>query len=118
MTLIYQKSLPSLSGPLAEEMTYAVAEDYFARNQRLSAFALFRALAKDEGKLAGTAKLRLAEIALRENKPQDCLAWCRRLLAEKPPVDRTTLLNLMGQAYEAVGEHRKAAVCFAGQEPE
>lgn len=119
MVIVYRKLLPTLKGPLAEEMAYAVAEEYLARDRRDSAAQLYAVLARGEGsKLAGTAKLRLAEIALQEKKPTDALALCRKLIDEKQPVNRTALLSLMGQAYEMAGDHRRAARCFAGEVPE
>ncbi len=119
MVVVYKKALPGLKGPVAEEMAYAVAEDYFARDQRAPAAKLYATLVKGEGgKVANEATLRLAEIALRENRARDCLTLCRKVLDPKKPATRTAALKLMGQAYEMTKEHLKAAECFAGKVPE
>jgi hypothetical protein len=60
----------------------------------------------------------LAEISVRENRPQAALQACRKLLEDKQTVKRETVLLLMGQAYEKAGEYRQAARCFSGQLPE
>jgi tetratricopeptide (TPR) repeat protein len=119
MVAVYEKARKSAKGPIAAEMAYAVAEDLFARDQRPAAARLYAALVKTEtGRWAGPAEMRLAEIALQENRPDDSLKWCRKTLREKQPVDRGALLTLMGQAYEQTGDHLKAARCFAGEVPE
>jgi hypothetical protein len=72
----------------------------------------------DLGRWAAESRLRLAEIALLDDRPQEALQACRKLLEDKQPVKRETVLPLMGQAYEKAGEYRQAARCFAGQLPE
>jgi len=119
MIAVYQKALPRAKGPLAAEMSYAVAEDLYQRNQREPARKLYLTLARGNGdRWTAAAQLRLAEIALLENKPRESLQMCRRLLDEKLEVKREELLRLMGQAFEKNGDYRQAARCFAGQLPE
>ncbi len=119
MIAVYQKALLQAKRPLADEMSYAVAEDLYQRNQREPARKLYATLAKGTGdRWTSAAQLRLAEIALLENKPKECLLVCRRLVDEKLDVKREDLLRLMGQAYQKAGEYRKAALCFDGQLPE
>ena len=61
--------------------------------------------------------IRLAEIALQEERAQDCLDWCRKLLKQQHQADVPAVLKLMGQAFEQLGNHRQAARCYAGQLP-
>ena len=118
MAAVYQKALPRSKGPLAAEMAYVLAEDLFARNQRKDAARLYAALSKQPGgKWVDAAQIRLAEIALQDDRPQDSLVWCRKFLNEKRTVDRPKVLKLMGQAYEKTGDYRRAALCFGGVIP-
>jgi hypothetical protein len=50
--------------------------------------------------------------------PYNCLKECRRLWLERVPVDRSALLHLMGEAYARLGDHERAARCYAGKAPE
>jgi hypothetical protein len=76
-------------------------------------------LAKTEdGRWTSRAQLKLAEIAVRENRPQEALQVCRKVLEDKQTVKRETVLLLMGQAYEKASEYRQAARCYSGQLPE
>jgi tetratricopeptide (TPR) repeat protein len=119
MIAVYQKGARGSHGPLAAEMSFAVAEDLYQRNQRDAARKHYVPLAKgDEARWAGAAQLRLAEIALQENRPKDALQACQKLLEDKQSVKRETVLMLMGRAYEKTGEYRQAARCFAGQLPD
>ncbi len=116
---VYTKALPNLKGAIADEMAYEVAEDLYKHDKRTEARKLYQPLSKTEGgRWAAASRLRLAEIALLDDRPQEALQACRKLLDDKQPVKRETVLLLMGQAYEKAGEYRKAADCFKGQVPE
>jgi tetratricopeptide (TPR) repeat protein len=119
MIAVYTKALPGLQGAVADEMSFQVAEDLYKHGKRAEARQLYLPLAKsDLGRWAAESRLRLAEIALLDDRPQEALQACRKLLEDKQPVKRETVLLLMGQAYEKAGEYRQAARCFAGQLPE
>jgi tetratricopeptide (TPR) repeat protein len=119
MIATYTRALPALKGAVADEMAYEVAEDLYRHEKRTEARKLYLPLSKAEGgRWAAPARLRLAEIALLDDRPQEALQACRKLLEDKQPVKRETVLLLMGQAYERAGEYRKAADCFKGQVPE
>ena len=119
MIAVYQKGARGSHGPLAAEMSFAVAEDLHQRGQHEAARKLYAPLAKgDEPRWAAAAQLRLAEVALLEDRPKEALQACRKLLEDKQSVKRETVLMLMGRAYEKTGEYRQAARCFAGQLPD
>ena len=69
------------------------------------------------GGIDSAVVVRLAQIALTEKKPQDCLKCCRELLQEKSTVDVATVLRLMAGAYEQTGERDKAIRCLSGELP-
>ncbi|HKI37921.1 MAG TPA: tetratricopeptide repeat protein [Gemmataceae bacterium] len=118
MIAVYQKALSGIKGPVAAEMSYAVAQDLSEHNKLEAARKLYLPLSKMEGsRWAASAQLRLAEIALQTRRPQETLQLCRKLLADKQAPQRDVLL-LMGRAYEEAGEPRKAASCFKGEVPE
>ncbi len=119
MLIVLEKTLPTTQGPLAEELTYLMAEALLPTPRRLEAVKLFDALATHPGsKWAPPAKFNLAEIALQEDKPLECLTWCRAMWRGPGSVNRARILHLMGRAYERLGQPRQATLCFAGQAPE
>lgn len=62
------------------------------------------------------AMLKLAQIELDENRADECIQLCRRLLSIED-AQVFDVLRLMGQAYEFKGDAKAAAFCFAGQIP-
>lgn len=118
MARFYQKALKRLHGPLASKLTLELAEEHWAADRPEAALSLYRTLiAEGSSSEAKCARLRLAQIALVQKKPQDCLKSCRELLQEKTGVDMPAVLRLMAQAYELSGEHAKAIRCLSGQLP-
>jgi len=118
MVRFYQKALKQLRGPLAATLTLELAEEHWAADKLEAALPLYQKLiAGGPSKEGKRARLRLAEIALVEKKPQDCLKFCRELLQEKAGVETPAVLRLMAQAYEQKGEHEKAIRCLSGQLP-
>ncbi len=118
MVRMYRRALPHLRGPLAAELALGLAEAYWAADKRGAAVDLYQKLAQaglDGG--ARRARLRLAEIALSEKKPQECLKSCRELLRDNAGADRPTVLRLMAAAYEQTGERDKAIRCLSGEAP-
>lgn len=119
MLIVLEKTLPATQGPLSEELTYLVAEALLPTQRRLEAVKLLDALATHPGsKWAPPAQFHLAEIALQEDKPLECLTWCRALWRVPGSVNRAGILRLMGRTYERLGQTRQATLCFAGQAPE
>lgn len=118
MVRVYEKALPNLRGPLASELTLALADAYATLDRREDAVKMYRRVIEG-GASAGArrARLRLAEIALTEKKPQECLKACRELLEQKDAAEVPVVLRLMASAYEQLGERDKAIRCLQGQLP-
>lgn len=104
-------------GPWSPRLTLAVGEILIDDDrpddarQRLLAVA-----AVDDGDLGRRAEMLLADLELRAGQPAAARTRCQRLL-DRPDADETALLALLGRAHEAVGEYRKAALCFGGVRP-
>jgi tetratricopeptide (TPR) repeat protein len=119
---VYEAALPALQGPLAEEMTYRLAayrlETLPEGKGRLLAVKMLDALASLSGsRWAAPAQYYLAQVALQEDRPRECLQRCQRLLRDPGSVPRPGVLKLMGRGFSQMGEHRLAAQCFAGEAP-
>jgi tetratricopeptide (TPR) repeat protein len=125
MVRVYGKALPKLRGPLASELSLALADAWYGRgdsvptaDKREAALKLYqKVIAGGPSSGARRARLRLAQIALAEKKTQDCLKCCRELLQEKAGVDVPAVLRLMAGAYEQAGERDKAIRCLSGELP-
>lgn len=118
MIALYQNTLHDTRGPIAEEMTFTLAEALFAAEKREEAKKLLLSLAVvDQSRWASPAKFRLAEIALREKRPKETLLWGRQLLPVLSSEKMPDLLNLMGKAFEQEGQYEQAARCFNGERP-
>ncbi len=118
MTAVYEKALPQARGPVAEEMSYALAEGRWSAGQTDEAKKLLLALAtRGDGRWSRAAKLRLAQLTLQDNRPEEALWWCRQLLPAQPPEQLPALLQLMGRAFERLGDYEQAARCFRGDKP-
>jgi TolA-binding protein len=120
MADLYQKALQEgIPAALKPEMSYDIAEHALSTGDVRAAIHGFTDLASHgSGKWNRFARLRLAEIALDDGRPEDCLESCRALLDPRDEKDAAIVLKLMGRAFEQAGIHQKAAVCFAGQIPE
>jgi hypothetical protein len=98
-------------------MTFDAATWYDLIERPELARQRYLAVAATDAKELGTqAELRLASMALRERKAEECVRRCRVVL-ERPGVDRLEVLALMGRAYESQRQYRLAADCFAGRVP-
>lgn len=118
MVQLYEKALPWLRGSLAADVSFALAESYYAAERYEAATKLYLSLASGRGAAwVGRVRLRLAAIALHRNKPQDCLKWCREALHGKDRAEAAEVLRLMAGAYEQTGERDKMIRCLAGELP-
>jgi tetratricopeptide (TPR) repeat protein len=118
MAAVYDKALPQARGPVAEEMSYTLAEGRRSAGKVDEAKKLLLALAaRGDGRWSRAAKLRLAELTLQDNRPEEALWWCRQLLPVQPPEQLPALLHLMGRAFERLGNYDQAARCFRGDKP-
>jgi len=105
--------------PLFREITFYLAEAQYMLKKPDRAVPVLTSLAdRHQDTWAARARFQLAAIALQEDRPGDCVQACLRICQEHLPVEREHLLHLMGEAYERLGEHEKAARCFAGQMPQ
>jgi tetratricopeptide (TPR) repeat protein len=118
MVRVYEKALPLLRGPLAAELALALADAYRNGDRPEEAVKLYgRVIAGGPSGAARRARMRLAEIALADKKPQACLKACHELLQEKAGVDVPAVLRLMAGAHEQLGERDKAIRCLEGKLP-
>lgn len=114
---VYDAATERPGGVWAVRMTHAVGEHLYRAGYTARAKTKFTAVAAaDAGPVGDTARMRLAEIAVRDGDGDTCVRICRGLLA-RDPADRDDLLRLMGRGYELLGRHRDAADCFAGRTP-
>lgn len=117
MVVLYDRATESLRGPLAIRMMFEAAEWYFLHDKRDAARSRYFAIAATDPKgLGPQAELRLAELAFRDGAIGECLEGCRSLV-NRSGVNQVEVLKLMGRAYEALRQYRRAAECFAGRVP-
>ncbi|MCY2991660.1 MAG: tetratricopeptide repeat protein [Planctomycetota bacterium] len=115
MAIVYTEVLEhEPRGAIAREIQYALADYVYSSGDWKAAIAPLSSLAT-----AGTdrwtmlARLKLAEYALADNRPQDCLTACCELLRESRSPTVSHAWVLMGQAYEQQGKYKEAARCYA-----
>ena len=59
-----------------------------------------------------------ARIHLQEQRSQDCISLCQTLLRKSlEEATKKQTLELLGKAYQQIGQHYSAALCFAGLLP-
>ena len=64
------------------------------------------------------AQIKLADIALSQNKPEQCLETCKDIWKQNISDDqKAKTLSMMGQAYQRLGRHHVAAIYFSGMVP-
>lgn len=114
---LYDAASVATRGPLSARMTFEAAEWYDLLDRRNDARQRYLAVAVIDPKGYGpSAELKLAEMALRERKADECVRRCRALLAREG-TDRAAVLAVMGKGYELTRNYRAAADCFAGRVP-
>ena len=65
------------------------------------------------------ARLRSAELALEQRKPDEAISVCRLLMeSDKTSKTQRASLRIMGQAYELKKDHQAAIYCFSGMLPD
>lgn len=117
MAALYDRATDGVRGPLAVRMTFDAATWYDLSERADLARQRYRAIAVTDPKGFGPlAELRLAAMSLRAGATDDCVRRCRALL-DRPGVERTDVLALLGRAYEAKRNYRAAAECFGGRAP-
>jgi hypothetical protein len=116
MAEYFEKALPAFNGPMVGRMAALLAEHYLQVGNINAAGRALLAFGQPTGTDSRT-RLLLAEVALRQSRPEECLAICRGSLSESAG-DRDAFLRLMGRAFESLGDLRRAAECYAGRVPE
>ncbi|MFO1001369.1 MAG: tetratricopeptide repeat protein [Planctomycetaceae bacterium] len=105
---------------LRNQTVLKLASHYQADNQLEKARVLLASLSSSEtDQLVVHARLRSAELALEQRKPDEAIAVCRLLMeSDKTSKTQRASLRIMGQAYELKKDHRAAIYCFAGMLPD
>jgi tetratricopeptide (TPR) repeat protein len=115
---LYEKLAQEAKSPHSAQATFTLAESLFAAKEREAAKRLFTSLISSSNiDLASHARFRLAELALQDGRPAECLEICRELIRAKSSIEPGSLLKMIGTAFDQLGQHRQAALCFAGQMP-
>jgi tetratricopeptide (TPR) repeat protein len=115
---VYDAARELTRGPVAVRMTFEAAERYDQLDLREEArkrYSVVAAVAQDEW--GSKAELRLADLAARDRRGEECIRRCRALLGRKG-IESKEVLALMGRGYELLKMYRSAAECFAGHVPE
>lgn len=117
-TTLEQALKRGVSKPIAHEISCELAEfSHLAGRQEEAVKRLSVVFTSASPAKARQAGLRIAEINLANNRIDECLRICRKMLADTDKEDAATILRLMGKAFEQAGDHPRAAQCFAGRLP-
>ena len=97
------------------ELTYSLAVFEKTNGRAEAAKEMWlKLLACPSERWVNRARMQLAEIALNEKQPEECLRLCDSF-ENSVGVLRSDLQKLMGRAYEQMGDEVSAARCYAGQ---
>jgi len=118
MSDIYLRSLANGTTKSIEiEMRYWLADYEYSNGATESARQILEQLA--DGQRSGwrnRARWKLAEIALLEGQPKECLNHCEQVETGEV-IPKADVQKLMGRAFEKMGDDVRAAKCYAGQLP-
>lgn len=100
---------------IREEITFSMASHEMENDRPESAKRMWWKLSNGHStRLASRSRLRLAAIALIEERPKDCLEICELIQVDEE-VSIRDIQKLMGRAFEQLGEYGLAAKCYAGE---
>jgi tetratricopeptide (TPR) repeat protein len=117
MVALYDAAAETTHGPIASWMTFDAADRFYKLDARYEARQRYLAVTvSDPEGLGPTAELRVAELAARDGRGEECIRRCLRA-AGRPGVDGSKLLAVLGRGYELQRDYRRAAECFAGRLP-
>lgn len=117
MVELYTRSLEQGVPQIVERlMKLALADYWYSHGRQPDAKAVWLDLHSAGGPNAPKATWRLANVAMDERQPDQCLDYCRAL-RDDDSVPQAELLKLAGRAYETSGRPVLAAQCYAGQWP-
>lgn len=99
------------------ELVFSLANYEYSTAQVESATKRWTALAVgDNVRWSNRARLRMAEVALAENRPKECVEVCQQIKTEEGIV-HMDLCRMLGRAYEKLGDNAMAVRCYAGNRP-
>jgi hypothetical protein len=114
-----EQALPGIRGPLVPAVQCTLGDALLHLQKRADAARIFHELAVlKEGKWTAEARFQLASLELQDAHPKECIRWCDLLWHEHPCADMPAMFRIWGAAFEQLGDHNKAARCFAGAPPE
>lgn len=118
MAGIYGRMLKAgVAENIQQQMTFALADYELANGRPESAEAKWRSLCTaTPNRLTDKARFRLAEIAYKDGRYQECLEACE-MIHQGEGVALIEIQKLMGRAFEQLGQFGIAARCYAGQYP-
>lgn len=116
MAKMYERTLESLRGGLAMQMTRVLADYEFNEGDPTKARVLYQALTQyKQNEVGRHAWLQLAKLANQANDPDTAITCCEQAI--KIDADLKATLKELGRAYEAKKDYRRAADAFAGRIP-
>lgn len=117
-SIVYQQLLKGhVTDTIRFEMTFSLADLDIENGRSDAAKERWTVLITGTSPVwSNRARMRLAETALNEGKPEDSLEQCRAIVNQEGIAVRD-LHRAMGRAYEAMGNDASAARCYAGQPP-
>ncbi len=113
-----RQSVKSIHGPYLASLKYLLGETLLTQDRRADAAALFEKLARSKSPYHSKANFQLARMDLHDGRFEICEEKCRQLWVQGEFTDKAELLKLWGSALDALGEHTRAARCFAGKSPD
>ena len=117
MAELYTRILKRGVAPAIEvQMKLALAEYCHEHDRVDEAKLTWTSLYAEGGPVSLVVGLRLAEVALEQRLPGQCLEYCRAL-QQREDSPRADLLKLAGRAYELADQPVLAAQCYAGNWP-
>ena len=93
-----------------------LADHWYQHGERRRAREYWTILESEDSPESLVAGLRLAQAALDDHRPGQCLERCHAL-QHRDEAPRQDLQRLAGRAYELAGESARAAQCYAGVWP-
>lgn len=116
MAELFSKMLSgNVTENIQDEIMFSMANYEMDNDRPEAAKQMWRTLSKGRSnRLASRSRLRLAAIALIEDRPKECLEICELIQVDEE-VSTPDIQKLMGRAFEQLGEFGLAAKCYAGQ---
>ncbi len=117
---VYEKHVDRLMpGALREQILERLVQYYHQRGNYQAALRhlLAQSARSDPNRLLQT-RIRQIELQIGNKQYAVALQLCREVLREIKQTEQVrTVLALMGQAYEAMGDYKRAAMCYGGRIP-